>query len=140
MKFAPLVNGRTYSWSDITVNILGNPVSGITSVTYEEKQEMENVYGAGDMPVARGYGKVEVTGSVSLLVDEVEALMANAPSGRLQEIPEFDIVVAYETDKGEVKTHTLKNCRFKGNKREAKAGDMKMEVSMDLLVSHVEWK
>ncbi|MCG8476208.1 MAG: hypothetical protein MI784_12140 [Cytophagales bacterium] len=140
MSFAPLVNGRTYSWSDITVNILGNPVAGITAVSYEDKQEMENVYAAGNKPVARGYGKIESTGSITLLADEVESLMSAAPNGRLQEIPEFDIVVAYETESGEVKTHTLKNCRFKSNKRDMKSGDMKMEVAMDLLVSHIEWK
>ncbi|BDD07520.1 hypothetical protein [Aureibacter tunicatorum] len=140
MKFAPLVNGRTYSWSDITVNILGNPVSGITAVSYEDKQEMENVYGAGEQPVARGYGKIEATGSITLLVDEVEALMNASESGRLQEIPEFDIVVAYETSQGEIKTHTLKNCKFKSNKREMKTGDMKMESALELLISHIEWK
>ncbi|BDD07441.1 hypothetical protein [Aureibacter tunicatorum] len=140
MKFTPLVNGRTYSWSDVTVNVLGNPVAGITEVTYEEKQDMENVYGAGDRPVARGYGKVEASGSISLLVDEVEALMAEAPNGRLTDIPEFDVVVAYETESGDVITHTIKNCKFKANSRSFKTGDMKMEVKMELLVSHIEWQ
>ena len=55
---APLINGKSYEWADIVVNVLGVPIIGITNIEYEEKQGMENIYGAGRFPVSRGYGKI----------------------------------------------------------------------------------
>ena len=55
MAFQPLVNGTAYSWSQITVNILGVPVAGVSAVSYTEEQEMQDNYGAGNRPTSRGY-------------------------------------------------------------------------------------
>ena len=41
-----LINGKSYEWADIVVNVLGVPIIGITNIEYEEKQGMENIYGA----------------------------------------------------------------------------------------------
>ena len=38
----PLINGKSYEWADIVVNVLGTPIIGITNIEYEEKQAMEN--------------------------------------------------------------------------------------------------
>jgi hypothetical protein len=50
-NIVPLVNGKSYEWADIAVNILGADIIGITNIEYEEKQGMENIYGAGRFPV-----------------------------------------------------------------------------------------
>ena len=42
----PLVNGQAYSYVDITVNILGVPLAGITAIEYEMKSEITGNYGA----------------------------------------------------------------------------------------------
>ena len=53
-----LINGKSYEWADIVVNVLGLPIVGITAIDYEEKQGMENIYGAGRFTVSSGYWKV----------------------------------------------------------------------------------
>jgi len=135
----PLINGQSYSWSQIEVRILNVPVAGITAISYEESEEMQDNWGAGKYPVSRGYGKIEATGSITLEMNEVEALQAAVPTGRLQDIPEFDIVVSYLPQGGNIVTHTLKNCRFKNNKREVNQGDMTIAVELELLISHIQW-
>ena len=135
----PLINGVSYSWSQVTVNILGKAVAGITSVSYEEKQEIVNNYGAGNYPVSRGFGKIESTGSVTLMMEEVELLTNAAPDRRLQAIPEFDVNITFMPPGGAVKTHVLKNCRFMTNKRDTKVDDTKIEVQLDLVISHIQW-
>jgi hypothetical protein len=135
----PLINGVSYSWSQVTVNILGNPVAGITGINYEEKQEIVNNFGAGNYPVSRGFGKIESSASVTLMMEEVEALTNSAPGRRLQNIPEFDINVTFLPPSGQVVTHVIKNCRFMSNKRDTKVDDTKIEVQLDLVVSHIQW-
>lgn len=137
---APLVNGQSYSWAQVEALILGQAVAGITEVKYEEKEEMVDNYGAGNRPVSRGYGKIETSGSVTLEMAEVEALQAASPDGRLQSIPEFDLVISFLPVGGKVVSHTLHNCRFKTNKRELKQGDTTVNVEIELQISHISWK
>jgi hypothetical protein len=140
MAFQPLVNGTAYSWSQITVNILGIPVAGVTGVSYTEEQEMQDNYGAGNRPVSRGYGNITTEGSITLHMEEVEALQAAVSTGRLQDIPEFDIVVAFLPEGGVITTHTLKNCRFKTNGRDLEQNQMAIEVEIDLQIAQILWK
>jgi len=134
-----LINGTAYAWCDITVNILGVPVAGISAIKYADNQEIEDNFGAGRLPVSRGYGEIKTTGSVSLHSEEVVALQKTVASKRLQDIPPFDIVVSYLPTSGSVTTDILRNAQFKGNGRDAKKGDKMLNVEIELIVSHVEW-
>ncbi len=136
----PLINGTSYSWSQISVNLFNTPINGITAISYEDMQEMQDNYGAGNYPVSRGYGKIEAKGSLTLEMAEIEAISAAVPTGRLQDIPEFDVVVSFLPVGGVIRNHTLHNCRFKGNKRDMKSGDMSVEGQLELIVSHITWK
>lgn len=135
----PLINGQAYAWGVIKLNVLGAVIAGVTGINYKDDQDMEDNMGAGNYPVSRGYGAVKATADLTLHMEEVESLQAVAPSGRLQEIPEFDIPVSYIPKNGKIVTHILKNCRFKNNSREAKQGDMKLECKLELQVSHIVW-
>jgi hypothetical protein len=136
----PLINGTAYVWSQIKCNILGVVIAGISKIEYDDKQEMQDNFGAGNRPVSRGYGKIECSAKMTLEMAEVEALQQAAVDGRLQSIPEFDVVVAYLPLGGVVVTHTLHNCRFKTNARSASTGDMAINVDLELLCSHISWK
>lgn len=135
----PLINGKSYEWADIQATVLGVPIIGITNIEYEEKQGMENIYGAGRFPVSRGYGKVEPTAKMTLLMEEVENLQTAAPLGRLQDIPEFDIIVMYLDSALITRKHVLKNVRFTNNKRGASSGDTSIPVELELIISHIQY-
>lgn len=135
-----LINGITYSYSNIACVILGVPVAGITSIEYSDEQEMEDNYGAGSNPVNRGFGSYKATAKITLYMEEVEAISAIALGGSLQSIPEFDIIVSYVNSANTPVIHKIKNCRFKNNNRKTKTGDKKIEVELDLLTSHIVWK
>jgi hypothetical protein len=135
----PLINGKSYEWSDIQVVILGAPITGITNIEYEEKQAMENIYGAGENVVSRGYGKVEPTAKITLKMEEVEGIMSVAPLGRLNKIPEFDIVVLFLDDSLIPRKHVIKNVRFTGNNRKSSTGDTSLDIDLELICSHILW-
>lgn len=136
----PLINGESYSWSQIELRLFGTQVAGITEIKYKDSQEMQNNYGAGNRPVSRGYGPIECTASITLEMNEIEALQEAAPTGRLQDIPEFPIIISYLPANGNIKNHTINNCRFTDNMREVKQGDMTIAAELTLLVSDIEWK
>lgn len=138
-NFQPLVNGQAYAWAQIELRVLGTPVAGVTAIRYEDMEEMQDNWGAGNRPVSRAYGKIECTASLTLESNEVVALQAIAPGGRLQNIPEFPITISYLPESGVIVTDVLHNCRFKRNVRDVKSGDMTIEVELELQISHITW-
>jgi hypothetical protein len=135
----PLINGKSYEYADIIVNILGVPVVGITSIEYDVKQNMENIYGAGNKPVSRGYGKFEPTAKITLLMEEIENITAVSPLGTLQAIPEFEIVVIYLDAALITRKHVLKDVRFMNNPRKSNSGDTSISCELDLIISDVKY-
>ncbi|TXI14623.1 MAG: hypothetical protein E6Q66_05850 [Pedobacter sp.] len=139
LEASPLINGRSYGWGDIIVTVGALPVTGITAIKYEEDQEKEDVYGAGRYPVARGYGRVKASASITLSVETVVALAATARDGQLHRLAPFTITVTYQPESGPIIRDVLKNCEFKKQSRDWKEGDMKNQVELELLVSNIVW-
>lgn len=135
----PLVNGVLHSWADVVVAIAGVPVSGITAIKYDDKQTVENKYGAGRYPVGRSKGRITASAEIKLYMEEVQALQRQAPNGRLQNIAPFDIIVTYIPDSGIVTTDRICNCQFSENIRDWKEGDTSQEVPLPLVPSHIDW-
>lgn len=136
----PLINGINHVWGDISVVLFGRKLVGITAVKYDEEQDKENVYGAGNNPVSRGYGNKKSTASITLATSEISALELVAPNGNLTDIPPFDVIVSFMNTSQPVTTHVLKNCEFTKNGRDAKQNDTKLEMEMPLVLSHIIWK
>lgn len=135
----PLINGASYTWGDIVPLIAGVPVTGALAIDYEDKQEIKNIYGAGRYPVARGKGRIECSGKITLLMAEVLAIQAKAINGRIQDIAPFDIIISYIPDGGKIVHDVLKDCQFATNARKWKEGDTSQPVDLDLVVSKIEW-
>ena len=136
---SPLINGRAYGWADIAIMVGALPVTGVTAIKYEEEQEKEEVYGAGRYPVARGYGRVKASASITLSVETVIALAASAKDGQLNRLAPFPITVNYLPESGPIVRDVLMNCEFKKQSRDWKEGDMKGQVELELLVSNIVW-
>jgi len=135
----PLVNGRAYSWADISFNIGGFTPTGVTKIDYDEDEVIEDNYGAGNRPVSRGYGNIKSTASITLHAEEVEAIATKAPGGRIQDLGIFDVTVQFMVG-AVIKTHILKNCQFSKRNIGAGQGDTKLEVELPLNPSHIIWK
>lgn len=137
IELEPLINGTEYGWSSISCNIGGSPVTGIRGIKYNEDQEKENVFGAGNRPVSRAYGRIKAEASITLLGSTVMALKAAAPKGQLYKIAPFTIVVSYMPIDGKIQTHHLKNCEFKNTGFDWKEGDTHKEIEFELIISHI---
>lgn len=134
------INGQSHSWSNLVVNIAGVVVTRITNITYKETQTIENIYGAGQYPVSRGFGKIEPSASITLLLGEVEAIRAACPTGRLQDIAPFDIIVQFVPENQKIVTHRIRNAQFKDEGVVVTQNNSPVAITLNLIVSKIEWK
>jgi hypothetical protein len=135
----PLINGRAYDYAQIQVTILGVPVAGISAISYTEEQEKVNNFGAGSNPVSRGHGAKNASGSLTVSMNDVEAIRDAALGGSLLAIPSFDISVTF-LNAQKVVTHVLKNVEFLNDGVEASQGDTNLERAFDVVLSHIVWR
>lgn len=135
----PLINGEEYSWGHIKTCINGVIVTGIVAISYGDKQDVQNNYGAGRHPVSYSKGRITPSAKITLYMSEVVAIVANAPNHRLQDIAPFNIEVAYLPENSPIVIDKIRNCRFTENKRDWKEGDLNQKVELELLPSHIDF-
>ena len=139
MELTPLINGRAYDFTQVVVTILGVPVPSVSSLNYTEEQTKENNYGAGTRPVSRGRGAVTVSASVTISMNDVEAIRDVAPDGSLLKIPPFDIEVSFLNEQ-KVVTHIVKNCEFTDDGTETSQDDKDIKKAFNLIPSHIKYR
>ncbi|MDR3226051.1 MAG: hypothetical protein LBT56_00065 [Prevotellaceae bacterium] len=141
IRHLPLINGVEPSWANLVVAIAGVPEVGITKIDYADKQTIDNVFGAGQRPVSRGYGNIEASCSITLLRSSVEAIRTASTTGRLQDIANFDIIVCFiPVGSTLITRHTVRNCQFKDDSLAIAQGETKNETTFELICSHIDWK
>ena len=133
-KFAHLAG-----WNSISLILHGRVVEGITGISYCDKTDKQNLYGAGGLPVGRGIGNTEANAAITLFKEEVNALlMALEPGKSLKDISPFDITIQYEYN-GFIYKDRVRNCEFTSNQVDVKQGDKSITTKYDLICSNIEW-
>ena len=134
----PLINGKAYDYTQITISILGSPLAGVSSVNYTETQEKMNNYGTGNRPVSRGQGAIECTCSLEISMNDVERLRNASINRSLLSLPAFDILIIFINGVTTHK-HVVKNCEFSDDGTETSQGDTDIKRTFNLTPSHIEW-
>ena len=135
----PLINGQAYDWTQIVVKILGAPMVSVSAINYTEEQSKENNFGAGNRPVSRGRGAIDAKASITLSMNDTEAIRDIAPDGSLLKIAPFDIQVSFLNSQ-KVVTHILKNCEFLDDGVEGSQDDKDLKKAFNLVISHVKYR
>ena len=134
-----MINGINYSWANITLNLFGNPVFGVTKIKYMRKQKKENNYGFGSDPVSRGYGNKEYDASIDLYMDEWKNIIAASPNRDPFQIAPFDIQVVFGQINGmDSDKDVLRACEFTEDGFDAGQGDTKLIISVPLIVGKID--
>tara|TARA_R110000765_G_scaffold28058_5_gene67942 strand:+ start:1680 stop:2141 length:462 start_codon:yes stop_codon:yes gene_type:complete len=142
MATEPMINGTSYSWSQIEIHFsnITRPFSGVSNIDYADEMKSEFNFGANNLPVSRGHGNVVASGSITLHMEDIEALRGNILSGRLQDLGEFDVTVSFvHPDTSRIVTHTLKNCFLNENGVSVGQDDTNIEKQLNLNPSHILW-
>lgn len=142
MKAKTIINslGKLQGWNNITTNLFGRDVVGITELNYSDSTKKENAYGAGGMPVGRTESNYEAKASFTLLKEEVDAIRKTLPPGkRLQDIEMSDIVVEFLGKDGKIMKDIIRNAEFTGSAVDVKQGDGSIAQKLELIISHIDW-
>lgn len=133
-------NTRQYSFSDVSVNILGRTLEGFRGVSYKVSVEKEHLHGRGKKPLSIQNGAETIEGELMLLQSELEAMRAAVkaanPLAKLTDVS-FDIVVTYG-DGATAVTDVIQGCQFTEYEKGLKAADKFMEISMPFLALDVK--
>ena len=137
---SPAINGVRHAWASIAFNFLGRTVTGIAKIDYEDNLNIENHYGAGNMPSHRSIGNYEAKASLDLYQFEVVGIQMATLGKRIQSIAPFDITVCFKPEGQDLLvTDIIRNVQFKNNKRSLSQGDTKSVVPMEIICSHIKW-
>lgn len=134
-----LINGKAYDFTQVVVKIFGVNIASVSQINYTEEQAKENNYGTGIRPVSRGRGAITSTCSLTMSMNDVEAIRDVAPDGSLLKLAPFDIEVSFLNDQ-KVVNHVIKNCEFTTDGVEAAQDDKDIKKSFDLLPSHILYR
>lgn len=132
--------GKMQGWNNVTVNLLGRDVVGITAISYTDNVEKENAKGAGRMPVGRAYKSYSAEASITLYKEEIDALKSVLPPcSRIQDISMFDVVVEYKRDNGIIQCDRVRNAEFINDGVDITNEDGTISTQLKLVISHIEW-
>lgn len=129
------VNGRAYGWGDVDVKIPGLVIT-VQEISYDDEQEMEEVYGKGYKPRGYGTGNYKASGKISMLRDDYDDFLAwckakGVPFFKL-DIP--SIVVSYANEGERTHIDELKKVKITKRSNKAAQGDKSLTVDLDLMI------
>lgn len=136
-----LINGSTYNWAQIRIQFsnMTVPIVGVTSISYSSSREFENVYAAGDQPIARSSGNVTYEASITMMKDEVKRIQDASPFGDITLLQPFEIVVSYRSDiASKITTEVLKNVQFTTNPTSISQNDKTINVELPLIIAGIK--
>lgn len=132
--------GKIIGWNNLTIQMLGRDIEGVTEIEYDDEREMENEYGAGGYPVGQSEANYKAKASITLYSEEIVSLQASLPpTTRIQDIPAFSITCVYELNAIRVRD-IVQNCRIRTVGKAVKNGEGKIVHKCELLTSHIDWK
>jgi len=135
----PLINGVAYAHADITLEIFGVPIIGLTAIEYGDAQDITPNYSTGQLPTSVGFGAIKFSAKLTLTTEAVQAIQRVAPGGRLQNIQFFNIGVNFLPDSGVLVRHALKACRFMGRQLSSAVNGSQIEESLDIFVADIDY-
>jgi len=139
------IAGRARDWRSISLEIAGDTIelTGVTSISYGEKQDTKLNYGIGVMPVSKGFGNISCTGEIVMSLYQMEAILDKVAFGenlkRPQNLAPFNLVVIWDSEDGIVKQDTLYQCTLDNYEKNTQQNNMDTEVTVNLNPVGIEW-
>lgn len=138
------INGREYSWADITLIVGGRDIVGVTSINYKATQDKTPLYGKGNKPIAIQTGNIGYEGDITILQSELNTMqeLARATTGNSSVLAlNLNAVVCYgDPLKGDVMTvDRLFNIQFTETPKGMKQGDANMEIQLPFVCTDIKY-
>lgn len=132
-------NSKEYSYCDMSVTVLGRPITGLHGMEYTSKKAKEALYGAGVNPKSIQHGRREYEGTLTVLQSELEALNRAAKEAGYTDCLdlEFDIIVTYVSE-GVVTTDIVRCASITEFPKGMKEGDLNSEHALPFIALGID--
>ncbi len=132
-------NSKEYSYCDMSVTVLGRPITGLHGMEYTAKKAKEALYGAGVNPKSIQHGRREYEGTLTVLQSELEALNRAAKEAGYTDCLdlEFDIIVTY-VSKGVLTTDIVRCASITEFPKGMKEGDLNSEHALPFIALGID--
>lgn len=130
-----MVNGRQFSWEEVSVVINGKLLEGIQGIDYTTKRDHFNIKGRGAENNSTARGQKDYSGKLTILQSEVEALQLALPPGKDLTDIEFDTTVGYVPETaGAAIFDKLLGCRIEEVTKAYKNSDGFMVIDLPMKI------
>lgn len=106
----PMINGKRHSWASVELRADNDIILGITEADYKASLDPGEVRGAGSAPIAFTMGNSSFEGSISILLEEFNALVQKKGEGWMGQ--SFELIHSYSEDGLTTIVDTVQGVRF----------------------------
>ncbi|CUP50975.1 MULTISPECIES: hypothetical protein [Bacteroidales] len=133
-------NSKEYAWIDVTLVMLGKPVTGLRGIEYKMKRQKEALFATGKKARGIQLGKKEYEGTITVLQSELIAMQTAAKAKGYDDVTdlEFDAIVSYVPESGVVQTDKIVNLSITEAPYGMKEGDLFQEIALPFIACDVE--
>jgi len=131
------INSRNYDWKDIEIRFNGRLLTSIQNVAWKEAQDKKPYYGKGVNALGISRGNITVDGSISVLQDELETMLDEAPDGKLLNFTNLDMQVALAKN-GVMVRYSILGIEFTEQAQEWAQNDQAKAVNLPFLALSVK--
>jgi len=132
-------DSREYEWADISVDINGRDITGITAVKYTEKIEVEPLYAKGRRPHSIQTGNMSFEGEIEVTQSEYEALVKGG-NGSVLRLRGLNATICYgnPSDGDAMIKDRLEGIQFTEAGKEVKQGDKSVKVKLPFMATDLK--
>ncbi len=133
-----LINGVSYSWSNVSFVIQGFPFIGITEISYDADHKVEMNFGWGRKAISVGYGNSVYTGSITVYREQFLQFISQAGFNDIVDIPYFDVPVTFGGSRVSSTTDVLNSVIFHKDSFKVSQGEMKILQTVPFIFADLE--
>lgn len=130
------LNSNQFSYNDMSLRLGTQVLFGATGIEVEFGYEHEEVRGKGGKAQAINEKNFSVSGTLSMLQGDLEALIAQ--HGINYQKKYFQLVWALQNDEGDLKTHIIVGIKLGKTKMALKSGDAFMPIDIPFMALDIK--
>lgn len=130
----PLINGKIYDWSSVTIHIDGMDSIELQEISYGDEQELEAIYRKGGKIAGYGTGNQKNSVKLTMLREDYNEMVRVIKSKGYKSFYKYmvpKIVVSYADDGAPTTTDVLTNVKFSKRDLKTAQGDKSTNVQLD---------
>ncbi|WP_165027094.1 hypothetical protein [Dysgonomonas sp. ZJ279] len=131
-----------FSWSEYRLFMGGRFVTGVRGFKYKKSREIEAIYAEGDEPADEGFGNKAYEGEITILQNELEAIIASSPGNDPFSLPAITIVHSYTPKNkpgGKIVVDVCQRVYFKEIEKAMEQGKTFMEITTPMYVGSIRY-